>query len=91
VFASTYKGKGAPRIDSVKYISMDIHKEAISISVLNSSSKLVMECTIETKAITILEFFKGLHRRHLRNCISGNIPRESHRWRNGDGGSFLDF
>jgi transposase len=47
-------------MDSVKYIGMDVHKEAISIAVLNSSGKLVMECTIETKAATILQFFQGL-------------------------------
>ena len=47
-------------MDSVKYIGMDVHKEAISIAVLNSSGKLVMECIIETKASTILQFFQGL-------------------------------
>jgi hypothetical protein len=47
-------------MDSVKYIGMDVHKEAISIAVLNSSGKLVMESTIETKASTILEFLGGL-------------------------------
>ena len=47
-------------MDSVKYIGMDVHKEAITIAVLNSSGKLVMECTIETKASTILQFFQGL-------------------------------
>jgi transposase len=47
-------------MNSVKYIGMDVHKEAISIAVLNFSGKLVMECTIETKAITILDFLKGL-------------------------------
>jgi transposase len=47
-------------MDSVKYIGMDVHKEATSIAVLNSSGKLVMECVIETKAITILQFFQGL-------------------------------
>lgn len=47
-------------MDSVKYIRMDVHKEAISIAVLNSSGKLVMECVIETKAATILQFFEGL-------------------------------
>lgn len=47
-------------MNSVKYIGMDVHKEAISVAVLNSSGKLVMECTIETKAITILDFLKGL-------------------------------
>ena len=47
-------------MDSVKYIGMDVHKEAIAVAVLNSSGKLVMECTIETKASTILDFMKGL-------------------------------
>src|SRR6202166_1887710 len=47
-------------MDSVKYIGMDVHKETISIAVRNSSGKLVMECVIETKAITILQFFQGL-------------------------------
>ena len=47
-------------MDSVKYIGMDVHKEAIAIAVLNSAGKLVMECTIETKASTILDFLKGL-------------------------------
>jgi hypothetical protein len=47
-------------MDSAKYIGMDAHKEAISIAVLNSAGKLVMECAIETKAITILHFLKGL-------------------------------
>jgi hypothetical protein len=47
-------------MNSVKYIGMDVHKEAISIAVLNSSGKLVMECVIETKASTILQFIQGL-------------------------------
>jgi hypothetical protein len=47
-------------MDSMKYIGMDVHKEAIAIAVLNSSGKLVMECVIETKAITVLDFLKGL-------------------------------
>ena len=41
-------------MDSVKYIEMDVHKEAIAIAVLNSSGKLVMECTIETKARSLM-------------------------------------
>ena len=47
-------------MDSVKYIGMDVHKEAISVAVLNTSGKLVMECTIETKASTIVDFLQGL-------------------------------
>ncbi len=47
-------------MDSKKYIGMDVHKEAISIAVLNASGKLVMESIIATKAITIVEFLQGL-------------------------------
>jgi hypothetical protein len=47
-------------MESVKYIGMDVRKEAISIAVLNSSGKLVMRCVIETKASSILQFFQGL-------------------------------
>ena len=48
-------------MDSTKYIGLDVHKETISIAVLNSSGKLVMETIIETKASTLLEFVQGLH------------------------------
>src|ERR1035441_9768108 len=44
----------------VKYIGMDVHKEAIVIAVLNGSGKLVMETVVETKASSILEFIHGL-------------------------------
>ena len=47
-------------MNSTKYIGMDVHKEAISIAVMNSSGKLVMESIVETKAATILEFIRGL-------------------------------
>jgi hypothetical protein len=42
-------------------IGMDVHKEAISVAVLNFSGKLAMECTIETKVITVLDFLEGLN------------------------------
>src|SRR6266446_639896 len=44
----------------VKYIGMDVHKEAIVIAVLNESGKLVIESVIETKASSILQFLHGL-------------------------------
>jgi len=44
----------------VKYIGMDVHKEAIVIAVRNSSGKLVMESIVETKASSILQFIHGL-------------------------------
>ena len=33
---------------NIKYIGMDVHKEAISIAVMNGEGKLVMESIIET-------------------------------------------
>jgi transposase len=44
---------------STKYIGMDVHRESISIAVLNSAGKLVMEYVIETKAGTIIDFIDG--------------------------------
>jgi hypothetical protein len=44
----------------IKYIGMDVHKEAISIAVINGDGKLVMESIIETKASTILQLIQGL-------------------------------
>jgi hypothetical protein len=45
-------------MDKAKYIGMDVHKEAISIAVLNFSGKLAMECIIETKAAPFSSFSK---------------------------------
>jgi hypothetical protein len=44
----------------IKYIGMDVHKEAIAIAVLNGSGKLVMESIVETKASSIRQFLQGL-------------------------------
>ena len=44
----------------IKYIGMDVHKEAIVIAILNGSGKLVMETIVETKASSLLEFLHGL-------------------------------
>ena len=43
-----------------KYIGMDVHKDSASVAVMNSAGKIVMECVIETKASTILQFIQGL-------------------------------
>ncbi|HEY6302930.1 MAG TPA: transposase [Terriglobales bacterium] len=44
----------------VKYIGMDVHKEAIVVAVRNGTGKLVIETIVETKASSILEFLHGL-------------------------------
>lgn len=47
-------------MNSEKYIGLDVHQATISVAVLDDTGKLVMECILETKAATILEFFAGL-------------------------------
>ena len=43
-----------------KYIGMDVHQATISVAVMDAQGKLIMECLLETKATTILEFIQGL-------------------------------
>jgi transposase len=43
-----------------KYIGMEVHQATISVAVMDGSGKLIMECILETKAATILEFIAGL-------------------------------
>src|SRR5881409_2316492 len=47
-------------MSSEKYIGLDVHQATISVAVLDSRGKLVMESIVETKAATILDFFAGL-------------------------------
>src|SRR5436190_7465683 len=44
-----------------KYIGMDVHQATISVAVMDAGGKLIMECLLETKAGTIVEFLRGLH------------------------------
>jgi hypothetical protein len=43
-----------------KYIGMDVHQATISVAVVDVHGKLIMECLLETKAATIIEFIQGL-------------------------------
>src|SRR6266566_1892412 len=47
-------------MESTKFVGMDVHKDAITIAVMNSAGKVIMESIIETKAVTILQFIQGL-------------------------------
>jgi transposase len=47
-------------MNDAKYIGLDVHQATISAAVLDSAGKLVMECILETKAATILQFVHGL-------------------------------
>ena len=47
-------------MDSEKYIGLDVHQATISVAVMDSTGRIIMESILETKAATILEFFAGL-------------------------------
>ena len=43
-----------------KYIGLDVHQATISAAVMDASGKLLMECLLETRAATIVEFIQGI-------------------------------
>src|ERR1700733_7093583 len=47
-------------MNDAKYIGLDVHQATISVAILDSTGKLVMEAILETKAETILQFLRGL-------------------------------
>jgi transposase len=47
-------------MNDAKYIGLDVHQATISVAILDSAGKLVMECVLETKASIILQFIHGL-------------------------------
>jgi hypothetical protein len=51
--ASTISYEGTPSMNSEKYIGLDVHQATISIAVMDSTGKVVMESILETKAATI--------------------------------------
>ena len=48
-------------MSSEKYIGLGVHQATISVAVVDSQGKLIMESILETKTFTLLEFFAGLH------------------------------
>ena len=47
-------------MNQTKYIGMDVHQATISVAVMDSDGKLILESILETKAATILQFIGGL-------------------------------
>ena len=46
-------------MDSTKYIGMDVHKDTISVAVMNAAGKVVMESILETKGATSCSLSAG--------------------------------
>ena len=47
-------------MNQAKYVGTDIHQVTISVAVMDSAGKLILESILETKAATILQFLGGL-------------------------------
>jgi transposase len=47
-------------VTDAKYIGLDVHQARISVAVLDSIGKPLMESILETKAATLLQFIHGL-------------------------------
>jgi hypothetical protein len=43
-------------VNSEKYIWLDVHQATISVAVMDSQGKVIIESILETKASTLLEF-----------------------------------
>jgi hypothetical protein len=69
-------------VNDAKYIGLDVHQATLSVAILDSVGKLVMEAILETKAATILQFVHGLRgicrggpRLHAASCgPSSQLP-----------------
>ena len=46
-------------MESTKYVGLDVHKESISIAVMNSAGKLIMESIIERRRSPFCSLPKG--------------------------------
>jgi hypothetical protein len=46
-------------MNDTKHIGLDVHQATISAAILDGTGKLLMECIVETRAATILQFVHG--------------------------------
>src|SRR5208337_4844064 len=47
-------------MDSVRYVGLDVHRDTVSVAVLDGSGRLIMQSVLATRAPAILEFIRGL-------------------------------
>ena len=55
-------------MNSVRYIGLDVHRDTISVAVLNESGRLIQQSVLTTRAAAILDFIGGVRgtaARHL--------------------------
>jgi hypothetical protein len=47
-------------MESLKYLGLDVHRDTISVAVLDDAEKLLMQLILATHAAAILDFVGGL-------------------------------
>src|SRR6266496_1191446 len=47
-------------MNSVRYVGLDVHRDTISVAVLDESGRLMMESVLATRAAAILDFIHGV-------------------------------
>ena len=50
-------------MNSVRYIGMDVHRDTISVAVLDESGRMMMQSVLATRAAAILDFIDGVRGR----------------------------
>ena len=61
---------------NIKYIGMDVHKEATAVAVMSGEGKVVRESIMETKASSILQCIQGVRGDlHVTLCQGRNKSR----------------
>ncbi len=58
-----------------KYIGMDVHQATISVAVMDSSGKLIMECHPGDESGHDLEFIRWAARNFISDLRRGNLRR----------------
>jgi hypothetical protein len=64
-------------MDSVKYIGLDVHRDTISVAVLDQNGRLVMQSVIPTRASAILDCVGGIQGSLPGATAHGRVDRTS--------------
>ena len=51
-------------MNSVRYVGLDVHRDTISVAVLDESGRLITQSVLATRAAAILDFIQGYGARY---------------------------
>jgi hypothetical protein len=60
-------------MNSVRYVGLDVHRDTISVAVLDESGRLIMQSVLATKASAILDFIHG-----IRSIVHATFEEGTH-------------